>query len=439
MQQLCIRSQSLTPHKISRALSPSVIGHKPILISQISPRTIRFATDPLFAQKSKIRRPNLSYTGGLMKKPIGLIFSAIILSLAALCFLLVDVCLVFASILWTGQSSTHPQLPHFFVYIIAAVGVFYLGLAIWAAFTVFGILRLRPWGRYSILVIGGGLAFTSLMSFFSFAATRSTFPQQPGIDPRIAQFVFIAILVFNGLVMAIGIWWLIYFTRRPIRSLFQTPAFTPSYYAPPSSSIATEAHAAASAPDSPAAPPYTQPAISYLPAKHSNGFFSSPEHAPTVIKIFGWFFLVGAVFCLPMVFLPIPAFILGFIISIKASHVLFFAILVMGACVGYGLIKLRNSARVAAIALISFGLVNSAISLLPWYQNQFRQYIAQFMTHIMAIIPPIPGQPAPVYSYPAATIVFNSLVGVAINIYVLWELHRHRTAFTSPPPIPQQS
>lgn len=371
-----------------------------------------------------------------MKKPIGLILSAIILSLAALCFLLVDVCLVFAGILWTGQSSAHPQLPHFFIYVLAGVAVFYLGLAIWAAFTVFGILRLRPWGRYSILVIGGGLAFTSLMSFFSFAATRSTFPQQPSVDPRIAQFVFLAILVFNGLVMAIGIWWLIYFTRRPIRSLFQTPAFTPGYCAPLSPSFPAEAHAVASAPDSPAETSHTQPPISYLPAKHSEGFFSSPEHAPTVIKIFGWFFLVGAIFCLPMVFLPIPAFILGFIISVKASHVLFLAILIVGASVGYGLLKLRNSARLAATALVSFGLVNSAISLLPWYQNQFRQYMAQFMTHIMTIIPPIPGQPAP--SYPAATIVFNSMVGVAINIYVLWELHRHRTAFTTPPPLQQQ-
>jgi hypothetical protein len=374
-----------------------------------------------------------------MKKPIGLILSAIILSLAALCFLLVDLCVIFAGILWTGQSSTHPQLPHFFVYVIAAVAVFYLGLAIWAAFTVFGILRLRPWGRYSILVIGGGLAFTSLMSFFSFAATRSTFPQQPGIDPRIAQFVFIAILVFNGLVMAIGIWWRLYFTRRPIRNLFHAPALTPSFYTPLSPSFPAEAHAAASTPDSPAVTSHTQPAISYLPAKHSNGFFSSPEHAPAAIKILGWLFLVFAVCCLPIAFLPLPAFILGFIIPVRASHFLYLAIFVISGCIGYGLIKLRNSARLALIAFITFGICNLAIGLLPWCQSQFREYTTQLMTRFTAMIPTIPGQPAPVYTYPTGTIVFNAIVGIAIYLYVLWLVHRHRTAFTAPPPLQQQS
>jgi hypothetical protein len=36
--------------------------------------------------------------------------------------------------------------------------VFYAILATWAILTVIGILRLRPWARYSILIIGGGLA-----------------------------------------------------------------------------------------------------------------------------------------------------------------------------------------------------------------------------------------------------------------------------------------
>jgi hypothetical protein len=103
-----------------------------------------------------------------------------------LCFLLVDVSLVFAGILWGGQTSSHPQVPHFFVYVIAAVAVLYLGLAIWAAITVFGILRLRPWGRYSILVIGGGLAATSLMSFFSLASESIPAVHGPvrGRDPH---------------------------------------------------------------------------------------------------------------------------------------------------------------------------------------------------------------------------------------------------------------
>jgi hypothetical protein len=61
--------------------------------------------------------------------------------------------------------------------------------------------------------------------------------------------------------------------------------------------------------------------------------------------------------------------------------------------------------------------------------------MAQIMTQFLAMMPTFPGQPAPVY-YPTATIVFNSLVAIAINLYVLWLLHRHRDAFRTPAPPP---
>jgi hypothetical protein len=103
---------------------------------------------------------------------------------------------------------------------------------------------------------------------------------------------------------------------------------------------------------------------------------------------------------------------------------------------GYGLLKLRNYARLATIVFVSFGLLNSAVSLLPWYQNQFREYAAQLMAKFTAMVPTIPGQPAPLYTDPTSTIIFNAVVALAINIYVLWLLHRHSTAFNPPPPLP---
>ena len=61
------------------------------------------------------------------------------------------------------------------------------------------------------------------------------------------------------------------------------------------------------------------------------------------------------------------------------------------------------------------------------------------MAQFVAVIPTIPGQPAPVYSYPAATIIFNSLVGIAINIYVLMGAPSPPHRLHSPPRLPQQS
>lgn len=349
-----------------------------------------------------------------MKKPLGIIISAILLSLAALGLILLAAVTAFVSVLAAHHSSSAPPMPHFFIYVFLATAVFYLVLAAWAVLTVIGILRLRQWGRYSILVIGAGIAAISLMSIFGLAATHSMLPHQPGVDPHIAQAVFITISFFEAIVAAIGIWWLVYFTRRPISELFRNPnpALAPSY----NPALGTDPLAYSQ---------YTTPAPPPPPA---TGFFSSPSHAPAAIKILGWLYFIIAICCLPLIFLPIPAFILGFIVPVRPSHLLYLAILLIAASIGYGLLKLKNSARLATIAFIIFGICNLALAMLPWYRAQLLQYTAQ----IIAMIPTFPGQPTPTYTYPAAMFVFNSLIGIAINLFVLWLLHRHRAAFTTP-------
>jgi hypothetical protein len=363
-----------------------------------------------------------------MKRPIGLILSAIVLSLTALFLLLLTALMVFAGIHVRNQPSSFvvpsagpSALPHLLTYLMLAVSVFYIILTVWAILTVIGILRLRSWGRYSILIIGGGLSALGLIAALFTLLGRTTFsaqPTQPLLDPHIMSAVFLVMTVFYLFIAAIGIWWLAYFNLRPIRNLFNSPAPAQTYYAP----LSPEAYGTTRTLNPPVDP--------------SNGFFSSPEHTPTAIKFVGWFLLIGAILCLPLVFLPIPAFLLGFIIPVRTSHFLFLAIFLIAAYIGYGLLKLRNSARLATIVFLCFGLLNSAISLLPWYQNRFREYIAQFMAKFTAMIPTIPGQPTPIYTDPTSTIIFNAVVVIAINIYVLWLLRRHRTAFNPPPPLP---
>jgi uncharacterized membrane protein YGL010W len=63
--------------------------------------------------------------------------------------------------------------PHFFLYLMLAVAVFYATLATWATLTVIGILRLRSWARYSILIIGGLSAVFSLVVGVGTIASRT--------------------------------------------------------------------------------------------------------------------------------------------------------------------------------------------------------------------------------------------------------------------------
>jgi hypothetical protein len=331
------------------------------------------------------------YTSPGMNRPIGLILSAIVLSLAALFLLLMTVLMAFGSV-FAGHQSSIAATPHFVTYFMLAISVFYAALAVWAILTVIGILRLRLWARYSILIIGGGVAAMSLLSIFILAVSRSMMPAQPGIDPHIAKIVLLVIALFYALIAGIGIWWLVYFNRRPIRELFRNPV---------------------------------------LLSGPSENAASALAEVPIAITILGCFFLFGAVCCIPLIFLPLPAFILGFILPARSAHVLYFVCVLLTGFMGYGLLQLKESARLTTIAFLTFGLCNTALSLLPWYQAQFRQYMA----HFISMIPTLPGQPAPNHFYTGTMIIFSSLIGFVINLFLLWLLHRHRLAFhASAPP-----
>src|ERR1700730_5772410 len=147
-----------------------------------------------------------------MKRPIGLILSAALLSLAALFFVVTAVFMVFAGIFADYHpfiAATPTVTPHFFIYLMLAVAVFYATLAIWATLTVIGILRLRSWARYSILIIGGLTAVFSLFSGMVTVLSRPMFQslsvQQLNADPRIFSLVSFIIITFYLMVAAVGV------------------------------------------------------------------------------------------------------------------------------------------------------------------------------------------------------------------------------------------
>lgn len=102
-----------------------------------------------------------------MKRPIGLILSGIVLSVAAFLLTLITGLSVLAGRFADHNSAigtTPATTPHFFIYLMLTVAVFYAALATWATLTIIGILRLRPRARYSILIIRRGLAVLALLA-----------------------------------------------------------------------------------------------------------------------------------------------------------------------------------------------------------------------------------------------------------------------------------
>lgn len=351
-----------------------------------------------------------------MKKPVGIILSAVVLSLVGIFCLLMSALMVFAGI--GGDHPVSTPMPHFYTFLLVGMAVFYFCIALWMALTAYGILRLRRWARYSILIISGCIAFFSLMSALGIAVSYFAMPQQPNVDPHILSIVFFAIVLFELTFTAIGTGLFIYFIRRPTRELFEAanPAILQSYPAPEPNPT----------PDGTfQAPPPPYPTV---PHKTYTGFFSSPEHAPAAIKVLGWIFLVSTLFILPWSFAPFPGFIFGQIIPPGESHLMFLAFGILSACMGYGLLKLKNWAWLTSIALIAVGFINYVMCLLPQSQNQLRAYMLAFTNYI----PTLPGQPRYVYTYPTSMIIMSMSIGVAVNIAFLWLLLHYRTAFTTP-------
>jgi hypothetical protein len=236
-------------------------------------------------------------------------------------------------------ASAPAATPHFFLYLMLAVAVFYAMLAAWATLTVIGILRLRSWARYSILIIGGGLAVLGLFAAVGTLVSHTMLPnlsaQQPNADPRILFAVFFVLTAFYLFVSAIGVWWLIYFNLRAIRDLFSGTRFQ-------------------------------------IPS--STGIPASPNPVPTPIKIIAVFLFIGSACCLLCLFLPFPAFFLGFILPLTATQVLYLALAALAAFAGYGLLRLKESARLLTMASLILGFCNVAMAALPWYQSRFQTY-----------------------------------------------------------------
>ena len=329
-----------------------------------------------------------------MKRPIGLILSAIVLGLIALFLLLIAALMAFSGT-FAAHQPAFAASRHFILYLMLAIGAFYAVLTVWAILTVIGILRLRHWGRYSILIIGGGLAAFNLLAVVFTILSRlvpGLTPQQQAIDPHITFVVTVFMVGVNLLFAAIGIWWLIYFNLRATRELFSNP----------------------------------------LHLLHAPAFHGRFSRTPTAIKIVGCLLLFSAFCTLFGAVLPFPAFLLGFILSPTESHIMYLCLAALMAWTGYGLLGLSDPARLVTIALLVLGCCNIFLASLPWYQAQFRLYIAQLMSEV----PTIPGQPETFFNYSRTFIVVSCVPFIVVYGFVLWLLHRHRAAFKSPIPPP---
>lgn len=337
-----------------------------------------------------------------MNRPVGVVLTAILLGLLAALLLLGMAFMVLTGFLalhgMAGSQTPSPLPPSLIPILFFGMSFVCDALAVWLILTLVGLIRLRSWARYSVLVIASLMAGLGVISAATSFVMPFLVPNQSGADPhtmRIMSFVIGAVYAVFAL---LGVVLLVYYSFPTTKTVFLQ-----------NSSVVL-------------APPNT----------------STGRPRPTAVTVISWMYLICGPFCLLYLFLPMPTFLFGFIFSGLKAHILYALFGLISLALGYGLLRLRNSARIAVFWWSALCPANILVLLTPWGKRQFNGYMAlmnNFNAHY------IPAQPTPPPNFAAspAFLIFFSLIATAGIGVVLWFLHRHRAAFTPLPAVSESA
>lgn len=193
------------------------------------------------------------------------------------------------------------------------------------------------------------------------------------------KIIFGSIAATYLLAAAFGIWWLVYFNSRTIRSLF--------------------------APSSPA----------QLPLE------LNPNPRPLLISILAVLNLFGAVICLMYALLPIPAVILGFAFHGWAKFAIYLLFAAASGAIGWGLWRLQEWGRRLALGMLALGVVNSLVYMVR--PSMMARYTAEINRSMGIAASPL--SPA----YQNTLLAFSMSITVLFLIAIAVVLIRYRAAF----------
>lgn len=278
-----------------------------------------------------------------MRRSVGVTVAAVIALTGSVFTLLMGVLMLAVLAFAPVAASAQLPSPVFVKVMLVFVSLMYLVPGGLGVFTGIGLWRLRNWARISILVFS---VLLMCMAVFSGLLTMVIpFPPSPG-RPMPASFVLGFRLFMTGswlALLGLGIFWLVFFTRAKVKAQF-VPALTagmPSFATGVSSPLT-------------ASSTFPMPAVPEASAVTKSA-------RPLSITIIAWLLLAGCAF-LPFNFLlHTPAVLFTRLVTGTPAAVWYGALVVIQFAIGYGLLKLKPAARVAAIAYFGFGCLNMAV------------------------------------------------------------------------------
>jgi hypothetical protein len=248
-----------------------------------------------------------------------------------------------AGLLLVPSLGGAPQIPFFARTLAIVMMCAFLGVAVFGIFAGVGLLRLKNWARIATLVWAGIAApFSALILLFFLLIPIPEAPNTP-VNIRILTRVFAAL--FYVIPLAIGLWWLIFFTRKGVVAQFK----------------------AISSRDA-GLDPTTSPSAQLAPARPGT---------PLPITVVAWFFLFSSLSLVIVSFMHLPAVLFGVAIQGLAGIVVWATWCAIYVTVGVGLLRRFSWSLPMSVGVQAFGLLSGGVALLsPGYEVLMQQMMA---------------------------------------------------------------
>jgi hypothetical protein len=335
----------------------------------------------------------------------------------------------FFAVLTTAlMQSVGPKLSaHAFARDLAgAVAV--LLIAIWGIVTGVGLLRLRRWAWFCVLIISGLLVAAAVRALASAPKLIRATTGVPTVSAgNFVTFEYIGLAIATLVPLALGVWWLIAFLRPSARAQFAPGVilernYPPVVFAPP------------------VAPPSAPTPTIAEPIPHGSPRLQLSYRRPVSITVIAVLLLLNVAAFPVLLFYPakwrVMAFF-GFVLTGKAVLFVLAAFSVISLTLGVGLLRLKPWARVGAIVYALLLIVNVAVSS----RAQMRAFqILQAAMHL----PQTPGPQGQSFDHMFQSVMHISmfigiLFAVGINLAGIYFLATRGAAFQPPPVAPAPS
>lgn len=345
-----------------------------------------------------------------MKRSFGVTFSAVIVFIG--CAFTLLACALFAvglAALSISPQESAQNLPRF----TSVFGIFFIlfGFAFvaWGIACGVGLLRLRPWARISMLVYGGLLLVFTVPALMMFLFMPSSVFSQPNMPENFGLFMRVFFLLIYGSIAALGGVWLWFFKTRAVKAEFQAQQ-----------------------------PEIFDPQAGYSPGNYPlPASVASSSSRPVGVTIIGIFLLIGGVFSMflwplyRVMFPELRPYGMFFGLFLRDFPAVLSTMVVAGAtaAAGWGLLKLKNWARLLTICLQVITVFNIAITfLIPASRAHFTAILDEYQAAAMKSLPGPNGTRA---ALPGMQ--FSVWVGMAwvlpIAVVIVWYLITRKRVF----------